>query len=179
MSIKVTALLPSRCAHSRVQFDPRGMKAIITSTASLFGASTLKRKLESSIKQGTALIALGLLFGGVAAASSISGKKWQAPATEAAKKNPVAASQTSTAEGQKLYTKNCASCHGPSGDGDGSAAAELGIHPAKLSESRSQSDGALFWKITTGKKPMPGFGAKLSETDRWNLINYLRGLGGK
>ena len=179
MSIKVTALLPSRCAHSLVQFDSRGMKAIITSTASQFGASTLSRKLESSIKQGTALIALGLLFGGVAAASSIAGKRWQAPATEAAKKNPVAANQTSTAAGQKLYTKHCASCHGPSGEGDGSAAADLGIHPARLSESRSQSDGALFWKITTGKKPMPGYGAKLSETDRWNLINYIRGLGGK
>ena len=156
------------------------MKAIITSTASLFGASTLSREVESSTKQGTAiLIALGLLFGAVAAANPISGKKWQAPATEAAKKNPVAASQTSTAEGQKLYTKHCASCHGPSGDGDGSAAAELGIHPAKLSESRSQSDGALFWKITTGKKPMPGYGAKLSEADRWNVINYLKTLSGK
>src|SRR2546428_147266 len=77
------------------------------------------------------------------------------------------------------YTKHCASCHGPSGDGDGSAAAELGIHPAKLSESRSQSDGALFWKITTGKKPMPGYGAKLSEADRWNVINYLKTLSGK
>ena len=125
------------------------------------------------------LIAFGLLFGGAAAANPTAGKKWQAPATEATKKNPLAASQTSTAEGQKLYTKHCASCHGPSGDGDGSAAAELGIHPAKLSESRSQSDGVLFWKITSGKKPMPGYGAKLSETDRWNLINYLRTLSGK
>lgn len=156
------------------------MNAIITSSASRFVASTLGHKVKSRIKEGTAfLIAVGLLFAEVATANPISQKKWQAPGTAAAKKNPVATSQTSTAEGQKLYTKHCASCHGPSGDGDGSAAAELGIHPAKLSESRSQSDGALFWKITTGKKPMPGYGAKLSETDRWNLINYLRTLSGK
>jgi len=136
---------------------PGGMKAIITAL----------------------LIALGLLFRGAAAANPISEKKWQAPASAAAKKNPVAASQTSIAEGQKLYTKHCASCHGASGSGDGSAAADLGIHPAKLSESRSQSDGVLFWKITSGKKPMPGYGAKLSEADRWNVINYLKTLSGK
>src|SRR5439155_16186005 len=125
------------------------------------------------------LIALGLVLGGAAAANPVSDKKWAAPATAVAKKNPVAASQSSSAAGQKIYTKHCASCHGSSGNGDGSAAADLGINPAKLSESASQSDGALFWKITTGKKPMPGFGAKLSETDRWNLINYLRTLSGK
>ena len=155
------------------------MKAIITSAASLFVASTSSNKVKSSIKQWAALlVALGLL-GGVTMASSVSKAKWQAPATETAKKNPVAASQSSIGAGQKLYTQHCASCHGPSGDGDGRAAAELHIDPAKLSDSRSQSDGALFWKITNGKKPMPGYSAKLSETDRWNLINYIRTLAGK
>lgn len=156
------------------------MKAIIISTVSLTVASTLSRKVKPSIKQGTALvIALGLLLGGVAAASSISEKKWQAPATEVARKNPVSKSETSIAAGQKLYTEHCAQCHGPSGNGDGSAAAHLGIDPAKLSESQNQSDGALFWKITNGKKPMPGYSAKLSATDRWSLINYIRTLSGK
>jgi mono/diheme cytochrome c family protein len=123
-------------------------------------------------------MALGLLFTAVAV-DAVQGKKWQAPAAEAAKKNPVAGSQTSIATGQKIYAKHCASCHGSSGAGDGSAAADLGIHPANLSESRSQSDGALFWKITSGKKPMPGYGTKLSETDRWSLVNYVRSLSGK
>ena len=156
------------------------MKKKITSVASLLVALILSRNVKSSIKQKTALVAvLALLLGGVTAASSTSANKWQAPATEVAKKNPVSASQTSTAAGQKLYTKNCASCHGPSGDGDGRAALELGIQPARLAESRSQSDGALFWKITNGKKPMPGYGTRLSETDRWSLISYIRTLGGK
>jgi mono/diheme cytochrome c family protein len=156
------------------------MKDMIISIASLSVASTLLCKVKPSIKQGTAvLIAFGFFLGGVAAASSVSTTKWQAPATEAAKKNPVSASQTSIAAGQKLYTKHCASCHGPSGDGDGHAAAELGIQPARLSESRSESDGALFWKITNGKKPMPGYGTRLSETDRWSLISYIRTLSRK
>jgi mono/diheme cytochrome c family protein len=156
------------------------MNAIITYTASLFVVSILSRKVKLSIKKGTAiLIAIGLLLGGIAAASSISEKKWLAPATEATKKNPVSASKASIAAGQKLYTNNCASCHGPSGDGDGRAALELAIQPARLSESPSESDGALFWKITNGKKPMPGYGTRLSETDRWSLINYIRTLAGK
>jgi mono/diheme cytochrome c family protein len=156
------------------------MKAIVTSFASQCVASPLKHKVKSNVKQGAALlIALGLLFHGAAAADLVSGQKWQAPPTAASKKSPVAASQTAIAAGQKIYAKHCASCHGSSGDGDGSAAADLGIHPANLSESRSESDGALFWKITSGKKPMPGYGRKLAETDRWNGINYLRTLSGK
>jgi mono/diheme cytochrome c family protein len=148
--------------------------------SSLSVASRLSDKLKPNIKQGTALlIALSLVLGGVTAASSISDKKWQVPATEAAKRNPVSASETSIAAGQKLYTKNCASCHEPSGDGDGRAALELGIQPARLSESRNQPDGVLFWKITNGKKPMPAYGTRLPETDRWNLINYIRSLAGK
>jgi len=133
--------------------------------------------VKLSIEQGTALlIAIGLLLAGVAAATSISENQWQAPAMEAAKKNPVSASRISIAAGQKIYIARCASCHGPSGDGAGRAALELNIQPANLVESRSQSDGALFWKITNGKKPMPGYGTRLSEADRWSLINYIRTL---
>jgi hypothetical protein len=63
-------------------------------------------------------------------------------------------------------------------DADGPAVIELNIHPAKLSDPNlaTESDGALFWKITTGKKPMPTFGKRFSETDRWNLVNYIRTL---
>lgn len=97
---------------------------------------------------------------------------------EAQKKNPVAANESSRAAGQKIYSKTCATCHGKTGDADGPAVIKLNIHPAKLSDPKvaTESDGALFWKITTGKKPMPAFGRRLSETDRWNLVNYLRTL---
>ena len=69
-------------------------------------------------------------------------------------------------------------CHGKTGDADGPAVIELNIHPAKLSDPKlaNESDGALFWKITTGKKPMPTYGKRFSETDRWNLVNYIRTL---
>ena len=111
------------------------------------------------------------------AAEDATEQKWNAPASEAAKENPIASIQSSIAAGQKIYTKRCAGCHGTPGRGDGPHAVDLGIHPAKLSEvTGSESDGA-FWKIATGKKPMPAFGGRrLSETDRWNVINYIRSL---
>jgi len=105
-------------------------------------------------------------------------EKWTAPAAEARKKNPVAVSESSLAAGQKIYVKRCVACHGKTGNGDGPDAADLGIHPAKLSDGliRGQTDGELFWKITVGKKPMPNYGSRLSPTDRWNVINFLRSL---
>jgi mono/diheme cytochrome c family protein len=113
----------------------------------------------------------------VAAADSIS-DKWLSPGPSAAKKNPIAPTQQSIASGQKIYSKTCALCHGKNGDADGPAVIELNIHPAKLSDPQLaiESDGALFWKITTGKKPMPAYGKRLSETDRWHLVNYIRTL---
>ncbi|PYL09490.1 MAG: cytochrome c class I [Verrucomicrobia bacterium] len=123
------------------------------------------------------LLAFAYWGGGAAGADSMSGK-WVSPASSAAKKNPIAPLQSSLAAGQKIYLKRCAACHGNAGNGDGPDAADLGIHPAKFSDPtmREETDGELFWKITVGKKPMPGYGTRLSPTDRWNVINYLRTL---
>jgi mono/diheme cytochrome c family protein len=114
----------------------------------------------------------------VAVSEEQSNAQWTAPAAEAGKKNPVAVNESSLAAGQKIYLKRCVACHGKTGNGDGPNAADLGIHPAKLSDPavREQTDGALFWKITVGKKPMPNYGSRLSSTDRWNVINYVRSL---
>jgi mono/diheme cytochrome c family protein len=125
-----------------------------------------------------ALVIFAYSGGGAAGADSMSGK-WLSPAPSAAKKNPIASTQDSIAAGQKIYSKTCAMCHGKSGDADGPAVIELNIHPARLSDPQlmgPESDGSLFWKITTGKKPMPAYGKRLSDTDRWNLVNYVRTL---
>lgn|SRR5574338_110235 len=123
------------------------------------------------------LVLLMLASSGSARADSLS-EKWLTPAPSAAKKNPIAPTQESIGAGQKIYSKTCTMCHGKGGDADGPAVIELNIHPAKLSDPNlaNESDGSLFWKITTGKKPMPAYGKRLSETDRWNLVNYVRTL---
>ena len=107
-----------------------------------------------------------------------SGAKWDAPVSAKQKKNPISASESSLAAGKKIYFKRCVNCHGKIGNGDGPDAIDLGIHPAKFSDPRmrEESDGALFWKITNGKKPMPAYASRLSPAERWNVINYLRTL---
>ena len=124
-----------------------------------------------------ALLTFAYWVGSAAAADSMS-DKWLSPGPSAARKNPIAPTQQSIAAGQKIYSKTCVMCHGKTGDADGPAVIELNIHPAKLSDPKlaNESDGSLFWKITTGKKPMPAYGKRLSETDRWHLVNYIRTL---
>jgi mono/diheme cytochrome c family protein len=139
--------------------------------------------LQLHRRQTRIVVLIMVLLGSalVAFSEEQSKTQWTAPVAEARKKNLVAANESSLAAGQKIYLKRCVACHGKTGNGDGPDAADLGIHPAKLSDPaiRRQTDGELFWKITVGKKPMPNYGTRLSPTDRWNVINYLRSLPGR
>jgi mono/diheme cytochrome c family protein len=103
---------------------------------------------------------------------------WRAPDRAAAKQNPVAADDKSIAAGRDVYLHQCRSCHGDSGHGDGPDAVDITPTPRDLADSRivEQSDGALFWKITRGKRPMPSFEKLTSENERWEVINYVRTL---
>ena len=122
-----------------------------------------------------------VVVAGVLSFGQGNGQKWTAPARAAAKKNPVAVNETSIALGKKIYERHCLSCHGVTGNGDGPAAAHLEKRPGNLSNSRlrEQSDGALFWKITEGHKPMPTFKNLTSDEERWPVINYVRTLASK
>ena len=53
------------------------------------------------------------------------------------------------------------------------------VPPSLLAHLGQHSDGDLFYWITNGMPGgMPAWASKLSETDRWNLINYLRAING-
>jgi mono/diheme cytochrome c family protein len=101
---------------------------------------------------------------------------WTAPARASAKKNPVPADAASIGRGKGVYTAECLTCHGPSGKGDGPQAAQLETNPGNLTKLQGQSPGALFWKVSEGKKPMPTFSTKLSEQQRWDVVNYIQTL---
>ena len=95
--------------------------------------------------------------------------------------NPVMPDQASISAGMTLYEHNCLACHGPTGKGDGPAGLTLNPRPADLSIHAVpgvHTDGQLFDWISNGfpNSAMPAFGAKLSDTDRWNLVNYIRTL---
>jgi mono/diheme cytochrome c family protein len=102
---------------------------------------------------------------------------WNAPESAAQTKNPLGSSADSVAKGRKLYAERCADCHGKKGRGDGGGGADLERKPTDLTSSvQTQSDGALFWKISEGRRPMPAYGGKLSEEQRWQVIRFLRSL---
>lgn len=129
-----------------------------------------------------ALIAAGLaafVWAGISTARAEDATPWEAPPRAARKKNPVASDAASIAAGSAVYTKQCLSCHGEKGKGDGPASKELNPKPRNLSDESiaKESDGALFWKITEGRKPMPTFDKMITETERWQVINYVRALG--
>ena len=119
-------------------------------------------------------------FATLAPAASTS--DWKAPPTAVHRPNPVAATPGAIAAGQKLYAGNCMTCHGPAGKGDGPGAAALEKKPADLGSrirSTGESDGELFWKISEGRAPMVSWKGSLTETQRWELVNYIRTFGGK
>lgn len=111
--------------------------------------------------------------------STAAADAWKAPERAAKKANPlVTASADSIAAGKKTYVKECQSCHGSKGLGDGPGAKDLAKKPRALSspETGAQTDGELYWKITTGRKPMPTYEKTLTEEQRWQVINYIRTL---
>jgi mono/diheme cytochrome c family protein len=104
--------------------------------------------------------------------------KWVAPATAEKTVNPIASDAASIAAGKVLFTKNCEQCHGKKGRGDGPKSAELEkqVGDMTTADFAAQSDGAIFWKMTQGRKPMPSFKKEMSDDQRWQVINYIRGF---
>jgi mono/diheme cytochrome c family protein len=88
----------------------------------------------------------------------------------------MAADQGSLAAGKLIYQHECLVCHGTKGKGNGPAAIALERRPGDLSMPMmwEHSDGALFWKITEGRPPMPSFKKLLTDHDRWQVVNYIR-----
>ena len=124
-------------------------------------------------------VAVGII---VLTVTSIAGARaqdvWKAPPEAKNLKNPQAATPDSVAAGKKLADKNCVSCHGQQGKGDGPVAAAL--KPPKPEDFASprvkaESDGELFWKTTNGRGTMPPY-KHLPDKDRWDLVNYIRSL---
>ena len=103
---------------------------------------------------------------------------WRAPASAANRPNPVPVNAHTIAVGQRLYVANCLGCHGGEGRGNGPGAASLKKKPASLGariKETDEKDGELFWKISEGHGFMVRWKVTpLSETQRWELVNYIR-----
>lgn len=104
--------------------------------------------------------------------------EWKVPAFKAKKVNRTPADQASIARGKTLFVQECLACHGETGRGDGPGAKDLEKSPGDLTNPQlwNQSDGALFFKITVGRRPMPSFRETFNSDERWHIVNYVRTL---
>ena len=106
-------------------------------------------------------------------------KPWAAPADKAKAANPVKNDAASQSAGKALWSTHCSSCHGKTGLGDGSKAAQLKTQPSDFTKAafQGQTDGSLFLKVSEGRDDMPSFKKKIpDQEDIWNLVNYMRSL---
>jgi len=106
--------------------------------------------------------------------------RWLAPKEAAAIKNPVKKIDrgVSAVRGKKIFKTRCMICHGPKGKGDGIGGKALDPQPQNLTLPmvESQTDGELFWKVSNGRNAMIKWGPILSESERWDVINFVRTL---
>ena len=130
--------------------------------------------MKTSITYTKITLTLGLL----ALVSWTVPSGWVAPPDANNLKNPLAGNTAVLKDAKTLYTSMCAPCHGDKGRGDGPAAMALNPRPADHSSAtiQSETDGSLFWKMTTGKGAMQSYKTQLTEQQRWSLVNYIRTL---
>ena len=106
-------------------------------------------------------------------------KPWNVPESASKIKNPLKNNGDNVNLGKSLYVKHCKSCHGKSGEGDGTKAEELETYPGDFTSAKfqAQTDGAIFYKSIEGRDDMPSFKKKIdSDEDLWAIIHYVRTL---
>ena len=93
--------------------------------------------------------------------------------------NPVPPDDRSLANGRKYFQINCAVCHGEKGAGDGPTT-RYGFPSINLLTpvTQNRTDGYIFGMIRNGRGLMPTYN-RIEEMDRWEVVNYVRGLQGK
>ena len=87
--------------------------------------------------------------------------------------NPLQNDPDAVGAGSILFEQHCAECHGNSAEGSRKGPSLL------VPEVQSATPGTLFWLLTNGvvRKKMPVW-SKLPEPQRWQLVRYIKSLGG-
>ncbi len=128
----------------------------------------MSRRLHTYQLNLTLSIVVGLLMMSLlAAAQGLAFRN--APASASQMKNPYSGDAQAAAGGRKLYSQNCAQCHGNNLQGIGPA-------PGLISPTvKNASGGELFWFVTNGdlNKGMPSW-SNLPKQQRWQIVTYVK-----
>jgi len=105
-------------------------------------------------------------------------KPWEVPAKYKTMKNAVKVDDANLKAGKDLFNKNCTSCHGKTGLGDGPKARGLDTFPGDFSKGEFQSlaDGELFYMVKIGRDEMPKYEGKIDDEGIWQMVNYMKTL---
>ncbi|MGA7158162.1 MAG: cytochrome c [Acidobacteriaceae bacterium] len=96
--------------------------------------------------------------------------------------NPVKATPEGQARARKIYSYDCAVCHGVNGDGKGDIAATLKpapkdwTNPATL---QNVTDGEMFYVITNGRGAMTPEVGRAKPDEIWNMVIMVRSFAKK
>lgn len=106
--------------------------------------------------------------------------------------NPFPITSKGLEHGKTLFLIYCGICHGEKGDGNGNLVREAnpakgisaGVYPAApanflLDTFVHSSVGRFYHAIMHGKNVMGSYADKLSYTERWEVIHYIRSLEAK
>jgi mono/diheme cytochrome c family protein len=93
--------------------------------------------------------------------------------------NPVPSSANSLWRGKRLWSIQCSSCHGVDARSETYTGRKMGA-PNLLDERfQPYTDGRIYATIVWGIRSMPRYSYKLSEEERWDIVNYLKHLQGR
>lgn len=100
---------------------------------------------------------------------------------ETYRKTPVPFDTISISNGSALFAEDCVACHGPQGKGNGILAKTFAKPPVDMltePHTAKHTAGDFFHWLTYGipDTGMPLFADKLSEEDRWDVVNYLHAM---
>ena len=151
----------------------------ITSSAQNTNSSTTVNKNQNDSSRSISAPS------GAGAQQDFSQNTWELPEDADRTKNPTTATPETIAKGKDLYLErtkgNCVFCHGETGSGNAANLARLRRKPADISNKErisAMTDGELFWKISKGITGiMPAGEKRMSEEERWHVVNYIRTLG--
>lgn len=101
---------------------------------------------------------------------------WIAPSHTKDIQNPYSDNKEAVIRGSELFDLLCTVCHGETGKGDGVTLEYLNPKPANLTSKRvqDQTEGEIYWKITTGRPPMQSYVNVLSVNEIWQVITFIK-----
>ena len=136
--------------------------------------------MKNSIRCATIAITAIVFVTGHIVLAQKAGGPWVIPAKYKSMKSTIKAGDPSISSvGKDLYNRNCKSCHGTKGLGDGTKSASLKTAIPSFADKafKARPDGEIYFQSFVGRDEMPNFEKKITdEADRWAVVYYIKGL---